>query len=164
MIVVCTKDPAIINWTLNDQSGANQWGNVIVINAMADQDYATTLFAHALSLLGVDEPLCFNSHGNNVEIGDAGNGPLDWTWNVNQIAALLIGNVPNGYTGPILIKSCASQISNFSARLAVSLQNGQGLNGVWIFGYNLPPPITQSFPAPATLAAQADLQGSQVVF
>jgi len=97
-------------------------------------------------------------------MGDAGNGPYDLTWNVNDIAGILIRNVPNGYAGPILIRICSSHITNFSARLAVSLQNGQGLNGIWIYGYNRAVPVQQAFPDPTNLANQVDLQGTQVVF
>jgi hypothetical protein len=124
---------------------------------------ATVLLGYALNFLGQNEPLCLNAHGNDTEIGDAG-GPYDWVWNVNIIAGVLGYAVPNGYAGPILIRACATQITNFSARLAVSLQNGQLLNGVWIFGYNNPLPVQQGFPAPANLSNQVDLQGTQVVF
>ena len=48
--------------------------------------------------------------------------------------------------------------------LAVSLQNGQGLNGVWIYGYNLALSVNQSFPDPTKLSTQADLQDTQVVY
>lgn len=163
MIIVCTKDPVVVNWSLNPLSGSPQWGNVLVLPANADRMYATVLLGYALSFIGQNEPLCLNAHGNNTEIGDAA-GPHDWVWNVNTIAGVLGYSVPNGYAGPILIRACATEISNFSTRLAVSLQNGQLLNGVWIYGYNNPLPITQGFPAPANLDNPVDLQAAQVVF
>lgn len=164
MIIVCTKDPAIVSWTGNAQSGANQWGNAWAIPPMANWFQATEMLGNALNFLGTNEPLCLNAHGNDIEMGDAGSGPYDWTWNVNTIAGILFYSVPNGYAGPILMRICANQITNFSARLAVSLQNGQGLNGVWIYGYNHTISIQQAFPAPGNVAKQVDLQGTQVVF
>ena len=164
MIIVCTQDAAIVNWTFNPQSGANQWGNAWAIPIGSSKAHATALLGNALNFLGPNEPLCLNSHGNDREIGDAGSGPNDWTWNVNLIAGTLTDNVPNGYAGPILIKACANHITNFSARLAVCLQAGQALNRVWIFGYNLPLSVNQSFPDPANLGNQVDLQGTQVVY
>ena len=164
MIIVCTKDGAIVNWTNNNQSGANLWGNSLAINPMCDQNQATQQLANALQFLGLNEPLCLNAHGNDVEMGDAGNGPFDWTWNVNMIAGILAFALPPGYTGPVLIRICANQITNFSARLAVSLQNGQALNGVWFYGYNRAVAIQQAFPNPNNLANQVDLQGTQVVY
>ncbi len=164
MIIVCTKDNTIVNWTNNNQSGANQWGNSLAINPMCDQNQATQQLGYALGFLGANEALCLSAHGNDTELGDAGNGPFDWNWNVNTIAGILYYCVPPGYAGPILISACADQITNFSARLAVSLQNGRGLNGVWIYGYNRAVPVQQAFPNPAQLAQQVDLQGSQVVF
>lgn len=164
MIIVCTKDGAVVNWTNNNQSGANLWGNAFAINPMANQDQATQMLCNALAFLGLNEPLCLTAHGNDIEMGDPGNGPYDWTWNVNLIAGCLAVSVPAGYTGPILIRICANQITNFSARLAVSLQNGQALNGVWIYGYNRAVPMQQAFPNPANLANQVDLQGTQVVY
>jgi len=50
MIIVCTQDAAIINWTANGQSGANKWGNYLVINTN-NQDHATTLLGNALNFL-----------------------------------------------------------------------------------------------------------------
>lgn len=164
MIIVCTQDAAIHSWTDNPQSGANQWGNALKLPHGNHQIRATTLLGHALDFLGTHEPLCLNCHGNDTEIGDPGSGPNDWTWNVNTIAGVLIDKVPKGYAGPILIKACANHVTNFSARLAVSLQNGQGLNGVWIYGYNLALSVNQSFPDPTKLSTQADLQGTQVVY
>jgi hypothetical protein len=154
----------IVAWTFNPQSGATQWGNALQIPIGSKQKRATALLGEALKFLGANEPLCLNCHGSDTEIGDAGSGGNDWTWNVNDIAGILINDVPNGYAGPILIKACATHVTNFSARLAVSLQNGRGLNGVWIYGYNLALSATQSFPDPTKLSSQVDLQGTQVAF
>lgn len=164
MIIVCTQDAAVVAWSLNPQSGANQWGNVWAIPIGNNQNQATVLLGNALNFLGPNEPLCFDAHGSDTEIGDPHSGPNDWTWNVNTLAGILIDHVPNGYAGPILIKACANHVTNYSARLAVSLQNGQGLNGVWIYGYNLALSVNQSFPDPTKLSTQADLQGTQVVY
>ena len=125
--------------------------------------HATGLLGYALSFLGQNEPLCLTAHGSNTQFGDA-SGPYRWIWNVNIIAGVLGYSVQDGYAGPILIRACATEITNFSARLAVSLQNGQLLNNVWIFGYNNPLPVDQGFPAPANLGNQVDLQGTQVVY
>lgn len=164
MMIVCTKDQQIVDWTNNNQSGANNWGNTYIIPAGNGQGQATLLFGNALSLVGVNEPLCLSAHGSDTEIGDAGNGHNDWTWNVNAIANLLINNVPGGYAGPVLIRTCANQITNFSARLAVNLQNVEELNGLWIYGYNRAVLILNPYPNPNNLANQVDLQGTQVHF
>lgn len=164
MIIVCTKDPAIIGWTANPQSGSAQWGPTLVIPANLAQADATQAIAYALTFLQPNTPLLLNAHGSDTELGDANNGPGDWTWNVNTIAGILAAVLGNGYAGPILISACANQITNFSARLAVALQNGQALNRVWIYGYNRAVPVNQVFPDPNNLANQVDLQGTQVFF
>lgn len=162
MLIVCTKDPNIIAWTQDTQSGANQWGKIIVIDVFFNQVLATQALADALQQLKKNEPLCLSAHGNDDEIGDEGSGPNDWSWNRSDIATLLRNNAPQEYSGPILISACADKVSNFSGGLAVELQKIKALNGVWIYGYNKPVGIAQKYPGPNNLAKQVDLQGTQV--
>lgn len=162
MLIVCTRDLTVVQTAQSGASGANAWGALHVVPAVASQLQATQAIAAAIAQLGANEPLCFSAHGNDAEIGDDGSGPNDWSWTRAQIAMLLIQNAPAHYAGPILIHACAQDVSNFAAGLAVALGSIPALVGVWIYGYNRSVPSNGGFPAPNTLARQADLQGSQV--
>jgi len=161
MLIVCTKDPVVVATAQNPASGSDRWVPRIILNAQLNQAQATAAIARALRGLGADDPLCFSAHGNDYEIGDAGNGPNDWGWPRAEIALLLQQNAP-GLRAPILIHACAEQISNFSAGLAVELERIRALNGVWIYGYNRPLPCTGGFPRPALMDRSVELQGTQV--
>jgi microcystin-dependent protein len=163
MLIVCTKDPTIVQTAQNPASGSREWGPLIVINATLTQALATQSLVHALGQLGPNEALCFSAHGNDTEIGDAGGGVNDWGWTHAEIASLLAQNAPH-YAGPILIHACAQRVSNFSAALTMSLQNLRNLNGVWIYGYNRPVAEAASFPNPATMGQNVELQGAHVHF
>jgi hypothetical protein len=163
MMIVCTKDPAVVGWATNPDSGSEQWHAVAVIPPTSNQAQASRFLADTLATLdlNVNEPLCLFAHGNDDEIGDPGGGLNDWSWTTDAIAKLLQDRAPR-YRGPILIQACADRISNFSAGLAVALGRLGALRGVWIYGYNRPVPIKKTFPAPASLGSQVDLQGTQV--
>jgi hypothetical protein len=165
MIIVCTKDPNIVAWTQDTtQSGSPLWTRIFVLDGSFDQRQANRAFAAALGLLGKNEPLCLSAHGNDYEIGDAGSSVGDWSWSRADVASLLATSAPQGYAGPILIRACANTVSNFSAGLAVALQNIPALNGAWVYGYNLAVEITRQYPDPSKLATQKDLQPTQVVY
>ena len=161
MLIVCTQDAAIINWTQQAASNSVLWGNVQYLAVGQTQVQATNQLAGFLANLSNNEPLCLSAHGNDTEIGDAGTGPNDWGWTTNAIAGLLQANAANNQ-GPMLMRVCCETVANFSAGLAVALENIQALNLVWIYGYNRPVPITQVYPAPGNLGNQVDLQGTQV--
>jgi hypothetical protein len=161
MLIVCTHDQNIIDWTLDPNSGANSWGNIYVLNGRNNQRQATLELQHLLDALAPGEPLCLSAHGNDEEIGDEGNGRGEWGWTSNDIAAMLPATQQH-YPGVILIRACARQVSNFSAHLAVALQDMRKLNHLWIYGYNVAIDIDQHYPAPNVLNQRRDLQGSQV--
>jgi hypothetical protein len=156
MVIVCTQDSNIISFAQSPDSGASQWGNVIVLSAAADM-------AAAIAQLQTSEPLCLCAHGNNTEIGDAESG--GWGWDYTAIANILIANAPTGLP-TVLIYACATSVANFSAALAVQLQSDQAFNGLWCYGWNTPLTIGTTFPGPSqqTLGQQVYLQGSQVNF
>lgn len=163
MLIVCTPDDDIVQTALNPNSGSGAWGEVIVLNPNLNLNQATAGIAQALNQLQNGEPLCFSAHGSNEEIGDA-----DWRWSFRDIAGLLVQNT-NGYrNGLILIHACASQIVNFSAHLAVELDDWNAqhdrddLAGTWIYGYNHAVPVNARFPRPELVGQQADLQGTMV--
>ena len=162
MLIICTKDNDIVEWTNNPRSGADRWRHTVVLDRRYDQNQATEALGRALAGSNAGEALCFSAHGNDDEIGDAGDGPNDWAWNRQDIAELLKAHAPGA--GPILIHACAEQVSNFSAGLAVALQGIHALNNVWVYGYNRPIDATTPYPEPAGLARQADLQGTQVMY
>lgn len=160
MLIVCTKDPTIVDWTNNSESGAQNWGDIIILDAKSSQVDATKQLKAALKKL--DDPLCLSAHGSDTEIGDEGSGGKYWTWSCSQIASYLGSQVPGSYQGPILIHACAKNVSNFSARLAVALENQRALNGAWIYGYNTAIGSDQRYPEPRLLDSQADLQPTVV--
>jgi hypothetical protein len=162
MLIVCTHDVDIINWTNNPNSGASAWGHIYVLNGALNQANATIQLQGILATLGANEPLCLSAHGNDTEIGDEGAGPHDWGWTDHAIANMLPLAPHN--PGVILIRACAHQVSNFSAHLAVALDGLHRLNHLWIYGYNVAIPINRHYPSPATLHNQVDLQGTQVVY
>lgn len=69
-----------------------------------------------------------------------------------------------GPVGPVLVHACAENVSNFSAGLALALEEERALEGVWVYGYNRPVPADARYPRPDALSRQVDLQGTQVVF
>jgi hypothetical protein len=159
MMIVCTKDPAVVDWANNPDSGSRLWNAVKVIPPAANQDEASAFLGEKLK--NINEPLCLFAHGNDEEIGDPGGEKNDWSWTTDAIAKLLQDKAPN-YRGPILIQACAERISNFSTGLALALGKLGALRGAWIYGYNRPVPIRKTFPDPAKLGSQVDLQGTQV--
>ncbi|WP_158939724.1 hypothetical protein [Burkholderia sp. S171] len=154
MIIVCTTDQSIIQYAQSQGSGAALWGNVNVLAAANN-------LAATVAQLQPNEPLCLCAHGNNSEIGD--DDAQGWGWTYDQIAAILAANVPAGFS-TILIYACATNVANYSAALAVELENNQALNGLWCYGWNTPLAIGTAYPDPSNLANQVALQGSPVNF
>jgi hypothetical protein len=161
MLIVVTQDQGVINWCRSPQSGAGQWGELVVINA-GSSPTATVQLRHALARVGQNQPLCLTGHGNNTELGDAGSGGMSWSWSVQEIAGLLGAELPHNFAAPILIEACATTVTNFSAHAAVCLGQLRQLVGVWIYGYNQPVAITHPFPAPQALDRNVELQATQV--
>ncbi|MDN5797357.1 MAG: hypothetical protein L0H79_16595 [Intrasporangium sp.] len=161
MLVVCTRDQDLRGWAKNPESGADQWGDLVEL-PLGKQQHATARLETALGSLKRDEALCLSAHGSDTEIGDEGSGKTDWTWTVGDIASLLKLNARNDYRGPVLISACAEAVSNFSAHLAVALEQEQALNGLWVYGYNNAVPAEISFPRPSRLDKNSELQGTQV--
>lgn len=159
MLIVCTQDQAVREAAEDPGKGGGAWAPIHLMPP-GGQPAATVNFRARLAELGENDPLCLSAHGNNNEIGDA--GVQGWGWSDREIAELLRDNVVATWKGPILIHACADAIVNFSANLAVRLGGMGVFNGVWCYGYNRAVPSGQGFPAPGTLAAQADLQGTQV--
>lgn len=160
MMIVCTKDPDIVDWTGNPVSRATAWDALVVLDRTFDQARATTQLRDAISRLRDDEPFCLSAHGNDTELGDE--GPDGWGWTAQTIAAILRQDAPRGYEGPVLIRTCAETIASFAPNLAVALEDLNALDGVWIYGYNRPIPITQTYPGPTRLADKVNLQGTLV--
>ncbi|MBV9772328.1 MAG: hypothetical protein JO040_00160 [Gemmatimonadetes bacterium] len=127
-----------------------------MLNPDLTQEGATHAIAVALSELDNGEPLCFSAHGNNKMIGDD-----HWQWTYEDITRLLTEHT-NGYSGPILIHACATEIVNFSAHLAVKLEKELermlAFRGTCVYGYNRSVPIDTRFPRPDLLDRQVDLQ------
>jgi hypothetical protein len=160
MLIVCTKDPVIVRTAQDPRSGADQWGTLVIINPRFNQAQATAAIDAALR--GRNEPVCFSAHGNDDEIGDAGSGAGDWSWNRTELALILQNACPNRFAGPILIHACAETVSNFSAGLVVALEDIRALAGTWIYGYQRAVPSDAGFPNPATLDRNRELYGTQV--
>jgi hypothetical protein len=162
MLIVATQDVVIRATAQDPGSGAAAWGATVLL-PIGGQGGADAAFAAALAQLNpMGEPLCLSAHGNDEEIGDA-DAP-GWGWDSADIANLLVANAPGGWLGPVLIHACAEQVSNFSAHLAVALDEAQAFNQMWCYGYNRPVPDNSGFPDPGTLGNQVDLQGTQVNF
>lgn len=162
MEIIITKDAGIVAWSANPGSNSASWGVRNTIPNNQNQAAANVTLAGFMGLLGANEALCLTCHGNDNEVGDAGAGGANWGWTQQQIARLLVDNVPANYAGPILINACAEQVSNFSAGLAVALQGLGRLYNVWIYGYNRSVGINVRYPSPNQLGNMADLQGSMV--
>jgi len=157
MLIVCTKDPTIVDFTKSSESGSKQWGELVILTG--NQTEATIQLIEALKR--VNDPLCLSAHGSDTEIGDEGYGGKYWTWTAKQIAAHFL-DATGSYGGPILIHACAKNVSNFSAHLAVALEEVGALNNVWIYGYNKAIGSDARYPDPAFLNLQVDLQFSKV--
>ena len=159
MLVVCTQDDDIREAVEEHGSGADAWGEVVLLPKGSRAAAERALVAALATARG---PVCLSAHGNDEEIGDEGHGADDWGWNRRQVARLL-ARVP-GPVGPVLVHACAENVSNFSAGLALALQEERALEGVWVYGYNRPVPADARYPRPDVLSTQVDLQGTQVVF
>ena len=161
MIIILTRDLQVAGWATTPGSNAGAWGRLVIINT-GNQNAATAQLQLALSHVAPDEPLCLVGHGNDVEIGDAGNDPADWSWTFDDIARLLGGRLQRNHRAPILIQSCANTVANFSAHTAVRLGELRALVGVWLYGYNRPVDVYRTLPNPDTLGRNVELQGTQV--
>lgn len=159
MLIVCTKDQTIVDWTKSSESGAKAWGELVILDSGLTQLDATIQLVDVLKRL--TDPLCLSAHGNDTEIGDEGSGGKYWTWTYKQLASHFL-QAPGSYRGPVLIHACAKSISNFSTYLVLALQEIKELDGAWIYGYNTPIGSEQRYPEPNKLSIQADVQGALV--
>jgi hypothetical protein len=163
MLIVCTKDPIIVQTAQDPRSGSGMWGTLVILDPRFNQAQATAAMTDALRG-SPNEPLCFSAHGNDDEIGDEGSGSNDWSWSRAKLALILQDALLRGFCGPILIHACAQRVSNFSAGLAVALERIRALNGVWIYGYQKPVPVRAGFPHPYKMDRNVELYGSQVKY
>jgi hypothetical protein len=160
MLIVCTQDNRIIDFTRSAESGAARWGELVEL-PHGRQRQATLAFKSALGRVGDNEDLCLSAHGNDDEIGDEDGG---WTWTASQVAELLADNLPNGYRGRILIRACTDTVASFAAHLAVELERRERLYGVWIYGYIKHLAIKTQYPEPKNLDKDVELSPHQVKF
>ncbi len=108
MLVVCTQDDDIREAVEEHGSGADAWGEVVLLPKGSRAAAERALVAALATARG---PVCLSAHGNDEEIGDEGNGADDWGWGRRQVARLL-ARVP-GPVGPVLVHACAENVSNF---------------------------------------------------
>lgn len=161
MLIVCTQDNRIIDFTRSVESGAARWGELVEL-PHGRQRQATLAFKSALGRVGETEDLCLSAHGNDDELGDE---DIDgWTWTATQVAEFLADKLPNGYRGRILIRACTDTVASFAAHLAVELERRQGLYGVWIYGYVKHLAIKTQYPDPKNLDKDVELSAYQVEF
>lgn len=161
MLIVCTQDNRIIEFTRSLESGAARWGQLVELSP-GKQRQATAELKAALARVGQTEDLCLSAHGNDTEIGDE--DEHGWTWTVSEIAGFLAENLPKGYSGRILIRACTDTIASFAANLAVELERRRQLNGVWIYGYIKQLAIKTQYPDPKNLDKDVELSPHQVRF
>jgi len=159
MLIVCTQDPNIINWTKNVASQSGLWSPIEVLPTGASQDQANAALSAAVGRLHPADALCLSAHGNDEEIGDESGG---WSFSYDTVARLLLESAPKGYQGPILIHACAKQVANFAARLAVALEKLRALSGVWIYGYQKAVDVQSRYPNPQTLDKNRELYATRV--
>lgn len=160
MLIVMTQDQAIMDWCLDSKSKAPQWQKLNFVNG-GGAPAATVQLKRFLGEVEVNEDLCLTGHGNDDEVGDVEtSGKQSWNWSVSELADLL-ANLPNGYTGTILIEVCSASMTSFAAKLAVALGKNGSLKGVWIYGYDKPVSVTHIFPNPTKLAGNVELIGHQ---
>lgn len=160
MLIVCTQDPVIRQAAADPAKGGANWGRVVQLPP-GPQPGARVGFAASLQRLRPNEALCLSAHGSDFELGDEEGG---WGWGTTDVAALLVENVGSTWTGPVLVHACAETVANFSAGLAVALEQHQSFEGLWCYGYNRPLPSEEGYPPPVDLARRVDLQGTQVRF
>ncbi len=161
MLIVCTQDNRIIDFTRTPESGAARWRQLVELSP-GGQRQATAELKVALARVEQTEDLCLSAHGNDTEIGDE--DEHGWTWTVSEIAGLLAENLPQGYSGRILIRACTDTIASFAANLAVELERRKRLNGVWIYGYIKHLAIKTQYPDPKNLDKDVELSPHQVRF
>ena len=161
MLIVCTQDNRIIEFTQSVESGAARWGELVEL-PRGRQRQATLALKDALQRVREAEDLCLSAHGNDDEIGDENDD--GWTWTASEVAALLSENLPNGYRGRILIRACTDTVASFAAHLAVELGRRRWLHGVWIYGYIKHLAIKTQYPDPQNLDKDVELSPHQVTF
>ena len=162
MLIVCTRDADIRNWTANQQSNSTAWGTVHYIPAHLSPAQATDNFRQAIQALTDGEPLCISGHGNDKAIGDAGSGPSDWGWNTKELADLLAATTVD--IELVLISACAKTVINLAPGVAVALQNRGDHQGLWLYSYSKGIPIETPYPAPdkEKLDKNVELQAARV--
>lgn len=159
MLIVCTQDTAIIDFTASHGSDAENWGNTVFL-PKGGQPGATVTLRSALRNVGQTEDLCLSAHGNNFEIGDPSRP--GWEWSVAEVADILGTELPDGYSGSILIHACTNGIASFAANLTVALEGRRKLLNVWIYGYQKSVPTNTKYPQPNRMDSNAELYPHQV--
>jgi hypothetical protein len=156
MLIVITQDKNVIQWCKEPQSKASRWGALWVITE-GGAPTATVLLKRYLNLVQPNEPLCITGHGNNFEIGDENqSGKLSWAWGVDEFVGFLDAELPENFSGPILLEVCADSRTNFAFRLAHALFK-VGRKNIWVFGYAGEVHMTHVFPDPDSLSANPEL-------
>lgn len=158
MLIVCTQDETIRNAATDPEKGGPAWAPVILLPE-GPRATAQEQFEQSLAELAEDDALCLSAHGNDQALGDAHGG---WTWSTANIAALMVANITTDWGGPVLIHACARTVANFSAGLAVAIEQHRCFDELWCYGYNRPVPSDGDYPPPAGLGDRLDLQGTQV--
>lgn len=162
MLIVCTRDTDIRNWTANPQSNSAAWGATHYIPANLTPSQATNNFRGAIQALIDGEPLCMSGHGNDKAIGDEESGPDDWGWNPNQLADLLAATTVR--IKLVLISACAKTVINLAPNVAVALENRGVHQGLWLYSYSKEIPVESPYPNPdkAKLDRNVELQAALV--
>lgn len=161
MLIVCTTDRNIVGFA-NSHPSARPWAPVHALPA-GSQDAATARLRELVGQLGVRDPLLLSAHGHDSEIGDETDA--GWGWDVDELADIL-RSAPDGWTGPLVFKTCGAEIDGLAAHLALALESRESCMGVWVHGYNQGVPVDEPFPAPGDPAIDQmrnpDFQWAQV--
>ncbi len=159
MLIVITRDQIVMDWVLDERSGAEEWGAIKFLSC-ASQEEATAQLIQLLKLVKSDEPLCITGHGNDFAIGGAGSDDDDWPWSYAEFAAILPSLV-DGYGGPILLEVCAESVTSFAANMAVEAVRYGSLYGAWVFSYQKSISAIHEFPHPYKMTSNIKLYGTQ---
>jgi hypothetical protein len=162
MLIVCTRDTDIRNWTADWQSNSAAWGTIHYIPTNLTPAQATDNFRQAIQALADGEPLCISGHGNDKAIGDEGSGPDDWGWDENQLAALLAATKVR--IKLVLIRACARTVINLAPGVAVALGDIGAHQNLWLYSYSKEILIVTPYPDPdkTKLDKNVELQAAMV--
>ncbi|GAA1626018.1 hypothetical protein ACFQY4_35545 [Catellatospora bangladeshensis] len=161
MFIVATQDPRTRAWSEAPESGADAWGAILPIDAGLTQAEADEQLGKYLAGVQAGEALCIRAHGNDEEIGDAAAGAKDWGWTFKKLARMLATHL-TAKPSVILIRSCAENVTNFPAHVAVRVEShwpaAVHLSGVPIYGYNTSVKISSPVPSPTQVVKNVQVQ------